>query len=70
MLIPVFQPKLPLQILIEISRKIEEGDWNLAKLLDILRTELEARERCLKMRILLSLSKGRKTIFYRQHLPF
>ena len=48
LLIPVLQPKLPLQIQIEISRKIGDEDWNLDKLLDILRTELEARERCLK----------------------
>ena len=48
LLIPVLQPKLPLQIQIEISRKIGGEDWSLTKLLEILRTELEARERCLK----------------------
>ena len=44
----VLQRKLPGDIQIEISRKIGCDDWSLMRLLDILKTELEARERCVK----------------------
>eukprot|EP00795_Rhopilema_esculentum_P000685 gene685-10393_t len=46
LLIPVLQQKLPSDLQVEISRKIGNEEWNLAILLDILKVELEARERC------------------------
>ena len=48
LLTTVLQRKLPGDIQIEISRKIGSDDWSLMRLLDILKSELEARERCVK----------------------
>ena len=48
LLIPLLQPKFPDEIQIEISRKCGSDEWNLKALIDALRTEIEARERCLE----------------------
>ena len=48
LLIPLLQPKLPDDIQVEISRKCGSDAWNLKALMDALRIEIEARERCLE----------------------
>ena len=46
LLIPLLQPKFPNDIQGEISRNCGSDAWNLKALMDALRTEIEARERC------------------------
>ena len=46
MLIPVILEKLPSEIKLEISRKMNGTEWDLENLIDILKLEIEARENC------------------------
>ena len=48
LLIPLLQPKIPDEIQVDISRKCGSDAWNLKTFMDTLRTEIEARERCLE----------------------
>ena len=48
LLIPLLQPKFPEEIQVQISRKCGSSAWNLKTLIDALRAEIEARERCLE----------------------
>ena len=43
MLIPVILDKLPRVIKLEISRRMHDDKWDIDKLLDILKSEIEAR---------------------------
>ena len=45
LLTPVFVPKLPDELRLEITRKVPKAEWNMTKILKVLHEELEARER-------------------------
>ena len=45
LLVPLLTEKLPNDLRIGLSRKFENGIWNLNEMLDFLRLEVEAKER-------------------------
>ena len=48
LLIPPLQPKVPDDIQVEVRRKCGSDAWNLKAFMDALRTEIEARGRCVE----------------------
>ena len=46
MLIPIVLDKLPAEIKLEISRTMNNKEWDIDELMDILKLEIEARETC------------------------
>ena len=46
LLIPVIVNKLPKELQLVISRKLEKGKWDVEQFMKEFKTELEARERC------------------------
>jgi hypothetical protein len=46
LLIPVIVNKLPEELQLVISRKLEKGKWDVEQFMKEFKTELEARERC------------------------
>ena len=69
LLIPVLQQKLPPDLQIEISRKIKNGEWNLSKLLEILKEELEARERCKNLGTTVNIAPQNTKKAYQELMP-
>ena len=50
-LVPIVMEKIPSELRLVVSRKFgSEESWNLDALLSALKTELEARERCIAMK--------------------
>ena len=45
--IPFFMKELPSELKLSLTRKVSATDWNIDKILEVLREELEARERAL-----------------------
>ena len=45
--IPIFMKKLPQELKLSLTRKISTAEWSIDKILEVLRDELEARERAL-----------------------
>ena len=45
--IPIFMKKLPQELKLSLTRKVPIAEWNIDKILEVLRDELEARERAL-----------------------
>ena len=50
-LVPILLSKLPEDIKLVVSRQVEGENWKLDKLLEILKIEVEARERCAFMNV-------------------
>ena len=51
LLVPIVMEKIPSELRLIVSRKFgSEGTWNLDAFLNVLKTELEARERCTAMK--------------------
>ncbi len=46
LLIPVIVNKLPVELQLVISRKLDKANWDVEKFMEEFKTELEARERC------------------------
>ena len=46
MLSPVILQKLPSDIKLEVTRQLRDQDWNIDKLLEVLRVEIENQEAC------------------------
>ena len=46
LLIPVIVNKLPVELQLVISRKLDKANWDVDKFMEEFKTELEARERC------------------------
>ena len=44
---PIFMKKLPQELKLSFTRKVPIAEWNIDKILEVLRDELEARERAL-----------------------
>lgn len=45
-LVPVLMTKIPEDIRLLVGREMKDGEWNLSAILQILRSEIENRERC------------------------
>jgi len=51
LLIPIIMNKIPTDITLEINRKLDKKDtWNVDKILSFIKSELETRELCSKMK--------------------
>ena len=46
LLVPVLLGKIPEDVRLQIGREMKDGHWELSRLLDLLRAEIEIRERC------------------------
>ena len=46
LLVPVLMSKIPEEIRLLLGREVKDGEWNLDKILTLLREEVENRERC------------------------
>ena len=46
LLVPVLMTKIPEDICLLVGREIKDGKWNLSHILQLLRNEVENRERC------------------------
>ena len=68
-LVPILLSKLPEDIKLVVSKQIEGENWKLDKLLEILKIEVEARERCMFMNVDNPVTKSGLTVSSPEFFP-
>ena len=68
-LVPILLSRLPEDIKLVVSRQIERENWKLDKLLEVSKTEVKFRERCIFMNVDNPVAKSGLTPSYPEFFP-